>query len=55
MSNFGAMGDGSIKGKIDKIGKVDNFGAVVDGSIKGNVGKIVKWVILVLWAMAAKG
>ena len=38
MSNFGAVGDGSIKGKVGKTGNVSNFGAVGDGSNKGNVG-----------------
>ena len=26
ISNFGAVGDGSNKGKIGKIGKISNFG-----------------------------
>ena len=34
MSNFGAVGDGKIKGNVGKIGKVSNFGAVGDGSNK---------------------
>ena len=44
MSNFGAVGDGSIKDNFGKIGKVSNFGAMDDGSIKGNFGKIGKLV-----------
>ena len=40
ISNFGAVGDGSDKGnlgKIGKVGKISNFGAVGDGSDKGNL------------------
>ena len=42
VSNFGAVGDGSIKGNVGKFGKVSNFGAVGDGSNKGNAGKVGK-------------
>ena len=43
ISNFGAVGDGSEKGnlgKVGKIGKISNFGAIGDGRVKGNIGKI---------------
>ena len=42
MSNFCAVGDGSDKGNVGKIGKVSNISAVGDGSDKGNVGKVGK-------------
>ena len=42
VSNFGAVGDGSIKGIVGKIGEVSNFGAVGDGSDKSNAGKVGK-------------
>ena len=42
MSNFGAMGDGSIKGNVGKIGKVGNFGAMGDGSERVMLVKLVK-------------
>ena len=45
ISNFGAVGDGSVKGnvgKVGKIGKISNFGAVGVGSDKGNFGKVGK-------------
>ena len=34
-TNFGAVGDGSDKGNLGKVGKISNFGAVGDGSDKG--------------------
>ena len=42
LNNFGAVGDGSDKGNVGKVGKISNFGAVDDGSDKGNLGKIGK-------------
>ena len=41
-SNFGAVGDGSYKGNVGKVGKISNFGAIGDGSDKNNVGKVGK-------------
>ena len=42
LSNFGAVGDGSDKSILGKVGKISNFGAVGDGSDKGNLGKVGK-------------
>ena len=36
-SNIGAVGDGSTKGNVGKVGKIRNFGTIGDGSYKGNV------------------
>ena len=41
-SQNAAVGDGSDKGKIGKVGKISNFGAVGDGSDKGKTGKVCK-------------
>ena len=42
ISNFGAVGDSSNKGKIGKVGKISNFGAVGNGSDKDKIDKIDK-------------
>ena len=34
ISNFGAVGDGSVNGNVGKVGKISNFGAVSHTSLK---------------------